>query len=231
MTLLKVFQDAFNLILGLDENLVEIVFLSLRVSGSAILLAAAVGLSITTLLELYRFPGRGIIITIFNTLTGLPPVVVGLGLYMFLSRSGPFGFMDLLYSPVAMIIAQTILAVPIVVAVSHAAASTAGPAVRLTAMCLGATRLQSVTAVIKDARYSIMASVATAFGRVLGEVGAVLIVGGNIAHYTRVMTTAIALEADRGDFELAIALGLVLIFSSFIINSFFYLLQRKGVKR
>ncbi len=231
MIITQAIQKAFHLIFVLDKDLVEIILLSLKVSGTAIAAATVVGLAITLALELWRIPGRGILITVLNTLTGLPPVVAGLALYIVLSRNGPLGFLGLLYTPRAMILAQFILAVPIVAALSHAAVSMTGPSVRLTAMCMGATRLQAMAAVFKDARYSIVASVATAFGRVMAEVGAVPIVGGMIAHHTRVMTTAIALEADRGDFELAVALGIVLLLLSFGVNSLFFFAQRKGEKR
>lgn len=229
--ILQAFTKAIGLIITLDDSFVEIVLLSIRVSGTALLIAIVAGLALVVILELYRFPGRNSLITLLNTFTGLPPVVVGLALYIFFSRSGPFGFMGLLYTPLAMILAQTILATPIVAALSHAAVNSSGPAVRMTAMCLGATPLQSVIAVIKDVRYAIVAAMATAFGRVVAEVGAVLIVGGNIAHHTRVMTTAIALEADKGDFELAIALGLVLLMLSFAVNSLFFIAQQRGTKR
>ncbi len=227
----QAFSKAFTLILGIDQSLFEIVFLSLKVSGLALLIATIIGFAITIILELFKSPFKGITVTIINTFTGLPPVVVGLGLYIILSRSGPLGFLSLLYSPAAMVIAQVILAVPIVASVSHAAVSSTGNSVRQTALCLGATRFQAISAVLLDARYSLMASVINAFGRVMAEVGAVLIVGGNIAHYTRVMTTAIAMETDRGDFELAIALGIILLALSFCINLFFYSMQRKGAKR
>lgn len=231
MELQQAVIKAFQLIVGLDAEFVEIVFLSLRVSGTALVIATLLGLATAVLLELFRFQGRGFVITVLNTLTGLPPVVVGLGVYILLSRSGPLGFMGLLYTPKAMIAAQAILAFPIVAALGHAAVSAAGSNVKTTAICLGASRFQAVSAVLKDARYAIVAAVATAFGRVMAEVGAVLVVGGNIARHTRVMTTAIALEADKGDFELAIALGLVLLFLSFLVNGLFYLAQRKGLKR
>ena len=227
----QAFSKAVTLILELDQTLVEIVFLSLKVSGLAIVIATIIGFFITITLELYKPPFKGFIVTILNTLSGLPPVVVGLGLYILLSRAGPLGFLNLLYSPAAMIMAQAVLAIPIVAAVSHAAVSSTGYSVRQTALCLGATRFQAVSAVLLDVRYSLMASVIIAFGRVMAEVGAVLIVGGNIAHYTRVMTTAIAMETDRGDFELAIALGIILLALSFCINIIFYSVQRKGEKR
>ncbi len=219
---------ALNLIISLDPDLVEIVLLSLRVSGTALILATLLGVGTAFLLGNYRLPGKGMIVTLINTLTGLPPVVVGLALYLLLSRQGLLGFLDILYSPMAMIIAQTVLAAPIVAALSHAALESAGSAVRQTAYGLGATRKQAAVVVLREARYAIGAGVATAFGRVVAEVGAVLVVGGNIAHHTRVMTTAIALEADRGDFELAIALGIVLLLISFVVNGFLYTFQKRG---
>lgn len=231
MELSHAFAQAINLIIHLDRELAEIILLSLRVSGTALVLAAVIGLTLTYCLEMFRFPGRAFLVTLLNTLTGLPPVVVGLAVYIVLSRSGPLGFLGLLYTPKAMIIAQTILAFPIIAALSHAAVTAAGGNVRLTAICLGANKRQAVAVVMKDARYAMAAAIATAFGRVMAEVGAVLVVGGNIAHHTRVMTTAIALEADKGEFELAIALGMVLLLLSFGVNIAFYLVQRKGVKR
>lgn len=228
------FRQAFNqagyLIWHLDHDLLEVVFLSLVVTGFAIVIAACLGLTIALLLELSDFRGRGVLVALLNTLTGLPPVVVGLVLYLLLSRSGPFGFLNLLYSPGAMIIAQIILATPIVAALSYAAIISTGPAVKATARCLGATDIQASLAVFLDARYAIMAAIAAAFGRVMAEVGAVLMVGGNIAHHTRTMTTTIAMEADKGDFGLAIALGIILLLLSFVVNGALYFFQRKGRK-
>jgi tungstate transport system permease protein len=231
LALEQTFSKAIHLLFSFDAELVEIVLLSLKVSGASLATAVVIGLGLATLLALSRFPGRGLCITLLNTLTGLPPVVVGLTVYILLSRQGPLGFLQLLYTPGAMILAQTVLAVPIIAALSHAAVNAAGSAVRTTAVCLGATDMQAMAAIFKDARYALMAAVATAFGRLMAEVGAVLIVGGNIARHTRVMTTAIAMETDKGDFELAIALGLVLLALSFAINGLFYAAQRQGVKR
>lgn len=228
---IEALTKAIVLIFTFDRTFLEIVLLSMGVSGVAILVAAGLGLVMTGLLEFYSFRGKGLIITTFNTLTGLPPVVVGLVLYIVLSRSGPLGFMHLLYTPGAMIIAQIILATPIITALSHAAVNSSGKQVRMTALSLGASKYQATLALLKDARYGISASVAAAFGRVMAEVGAVLLVGGNIAHHTRVMTTAIALEADKGEFELAIALGIILLSLSFLVNALFYMMQRKGAKR
>jgi tungstate transport system permease protein len=163
-----------------------------------------------------------------NTLMGLPPVVVGLFVYLLLSRKGPLGFMGLLYSPPAMILAQTILAVPIVASLCHSAIVNIDPIIRQAATTLGATPGQVTITIIKEARYGIMSAVIAAFGRVMAEVGAILIVGGNIAGYTRVMTTTIALETDKGNFELALALGIILLSVSFVINALLHGIQRKG---
>lgn len=220
------FRKAFSLIFTLDPELLNIIFLSLKVSGFALVIGTIIGLSIGALLGLRQFSGKEMIISILNTFMGLPPVVVGLFLYLILSRSGPLGFIGLLYSPSAMVIAQTILAFPIVASLSHSAIMSVAPAVRQASITLGATPLQVTTTVIKEARYGIMSGVIAALGRVMSEVGAILVVGGNIAGYTRVMTTAIALETDKGNFELAIALGIILLTISLIINSAFNLVQR-----
>jgi len=227
--LIEGFRRAFSLIFTLDPELLSIIFLSLGVSGTALVIATVLGLPIGALTGLRRFPGRGLIISLLNTFMGLPPVVVGLFLYLLLSRRGPLGFMVLLYTPSAMIIAQSILAFPIVAALSHAAIKKIEPLIKQASLTLGATPFQVMITIMKEARYGIMSGVIAALGRVMAEVGAILIVGGNIAGYTRVMTTAIVLETDRGDFELALALGIILLMLSFIINMFLYLIQKKGV--
>jgi tungstate transport system permease protein len=228
-SILSGFSQAFSLILHLDRTLVGIIVLSLEVSGAALLIATALGLPAGAFLGLRRFPGSGLLVGVMNTFMGLPPVVVGLFLYLLLSRRGPLGFLGLLYSPSAMIIAQTILAFPIVTALAHAAIVHVDPLIRQTARTLGATPLQEALAIVNDARYGIVAAVIAAFGRVAAEVGAILIVGGNIAGYTRVMTTTIALETDKGNFELALALGLVLLALSFGVNALLQVAQRKGM--
>jgi tungstate transport system permease protein len=216
------------LIIHLDRTLFGIIILSLKVSGSALIISTAIGLPAGALLGLKRFPGRDLAISSMNTLMGLPPVVVGLFVYLLLSRKGPLGFMGLLYSPTAMVVAQTILALPIVTALCHSAIVNIDPIIRLSARTLGATPGQETVAVIREARYGILSAVIAAFGRVMAEVGAILIVGGNIAGYTRVMTTTIALETDKGNFELALALGIILLMISFTINALLHFVQRKG---
>jgi len=227
-SLLQGFIQAFKLILHLDQTLFGIIFLSLKVSGSALVISTALGLPAGALLGLKRFPGRNLAISSVNTLMGLPPVVVGLFVYLLLSRKGPLGFMGLLYSPSAMIVAQTILALPIVTALCSSAIVNIDPIIRLSARTLGATPGQETIAVIREARYGILSAIIAAFGRVMAEVGAILIVGGNIAGYTRVMTTTIALETDKGNFELALALGIILLMISFTINTLLHIVQQKG---
>ena len=227
-SILSGFSQAFTLILHLNPELFGIIFLSLEVSGLALLIAIVVGLPVGSFLGLKKFPGRGLAVSTVNTFMGLPPVVVGLFVYLLLSRKGPLGFMGLLYSPSAMVIAQTILAIPIVTALCHSAVANVDPLIRQAARTLGATPLQETLAVIHEARYGIYSAVIAAFGRVMAEVGAILIVGGNIAGYTRVMTTTIALETDKGNFELALALGIILLAISFIVNAALHAVQRKG---
>jgi tungstate transport system permease protein len=222
---------AIELILHLNAELFGIIFLSLKVSGLALIIATALGLPTGAALGLTRFPGRGLVVSAVNTFMGLPPVVVGLFVYLLLSRKGPLGFLGLLYTPSAMIIAQTILAVPIVTALCHSAVLNVDPVIRQAARSLGATPRQETLALIREARYGILSAVIAAFGRVMAEVGSILIVGGNIAGYTRVMTTTIALETDKGNFELALALGIILLMISFIINAALHAFQKRGMVR
>jgi len=228
-SILDGFVQAFSLILHLDAELLGIIFLSLKVSGSALVVASLLGLPLSLLLGFKRFPLKGLCISILNTFMGLPPVVVGLLVYLLLSRSGPLGFMALLYTPIAMIIAQTILAFPIVSSLSHSAIVSVDPIIKQASLTLGATPLQVSLAVIREARYGIVAGIMAAFGRVMAEVGAILIVGGNIAGFTRVMTTTIALETDKGNFELALALGIILLAISLVINAALHFIQKRGM--
>ncbi len=222
------FLSAVALILSLDTELFGIIFLSLQVSGLALVLATVLGLPLGALLALRRLPLRGVVISVMNTFMGLPPVVVGLFLYLILSRSGPLGFLGLLYTPSAMVLAQSILAFPIIFSLSLAAIVRVDPVIRLAARTLGATPWQESLTLIHEARYGILSGVIAAFGRVSAEVGAVLMVGGNIAHYTRVMTTTIALETDKGEFELAMALGIILLTISLAVNVLLRQVQHRG---
>lgn len=231
-SILDGFAAAFRLIIGLNPELLRIILLSVQVSGSALLAATLLGLPVGAVLALRRVPWRGLMISLLNTGMGLPPVAVGLFLYLLLSRSGPLGVIGLLYTPTAMVVAQAILAFPIVASLSQAAIAGVDPVIRQAAVTLGATPIQESLAVVREARYAIVAGILAGLGRVMAEVGAIIIVGGNIAGYTRVMTTTIALETDKGNFELAIALGIILLAISFTITvalRFFQRLGRSGI--
>ncbi len=215
----EAFALAVAMVLSADSDLWEIVLLSLYVSLTATAVACIVGLPIGALVAVLRFPGRNAVLVLMNALMGLPPVVVGLIVYLHLSRSGPLGFLGLLYTPTAMIIAQTILITPIVAALSrqiledlHAEYSEQFRSLRL-------TWRQTIGALLWDARYSLLTVGLAGFGRAVAEVGAVMIVGGNIDHLTRVMTTAIALETSKGDLALALALGIVLLIVALGVNA------------
>jgi tungstate transport system permease protein len=228
-SIIESFSRALYLILHLDRELFGIIILSLKVSGTALLAATLIGLPFSALLGFKKFPLRGFVISMLNTFMGLPPVVVGLFVYLLLSRSGPFGFLSLLYTPSAMIIAQTILSFPIVTSLSHSAIVSVDPIIKQASVTLGATPFQASLNIVSEARYGIITAVMAGFGRVMAEVGAILIVGGNIAGYTRVMTTTIALETDKGNFELALALGIILLAISLLIYSSLRYIQRKGM--
>ncbi len=215
----EAFSLALSLVVSGNADLFEIVVLSLRVSLSATLLALVIGLPIGALVAVSRFSGRGAVLVLMNALMGLPPVVVGLLVYLHLSRSGPLGFLGLLYTPSAMIIAQTILIAPIVAALSRQVLEDLHGeyAEQFRSLCL--SRGQMISALLWDARYSLLTVVLAGFGRAVAEVGAVMIVGGNIDHLTRVMTTAIALETSKGDLALALALGLILLVIALGVNA------------
>ncbi|MDA8433270.1 MAG: ABC transporter permease [Nitrospiraceae bacterium] len=227
-SIIESFSRAVSLILNLDKELWGIIFLSVEVSGTALVAATLLGLPAAAFLGFKRFPLRGAVVSILNTFMGLPPVAVGLFLYLLLSRSGPLGFLSLLYTPTAMIIAQTILAFPIVTCLSHSAIVSVDPIIRQASMTLGATQFQVSLSVIREARYGIISAVIAGLGRVMAEVGAILIVGGNILGFTRVMTTTIAMETDKGNFELALALGIILLSISLLINLTLYFVQKRG---
>jgi len=222
-------SDLLPFLGGLDlRELWGIVWLSLWVSGAALMLATVIAVPLAALLALQRFPGRDAVINTLHTCMGLPPVVVGLFLYLLLSRQGMLGFLSLLYTPSAMVLAQTILAWPIVASLAHAAIVNIDPVIRQAAVTLGATPRQQAVTIIKEARYGIISAIMAGFGRANAEVGAVLIVGGNIAGYTRVMTTTIALETDKGNFELGIVLGIILLALALLANLALRRLQRRG---
>jgi len=222
-------REAWQLLLSLDEETYQIILLSLRVSGTAVLLAALMGIPLGAFLSLNNFWGKKLILNIINTFMGLPPVVIGLVVYLFLSSSGPLGELELLFTPEAMIVAQTILVTPIIAGLTIAALSGVNPMIGLVATSLGANSWQAAWAIIKEARYGVMAAIVSGFGRAVAEVGAVIMVGGDIQGSTRVMTTAIALQTRMGNFSTALALGLILVLLSFLINlSLGYLTERRG---
>lgn len=209
---------AVGLIAGMDADFLEIIGLSLEVSLSALALACLIGLPLGALLAVSRFRGRGAVLVLLNALMGLPPVVVGLIVYLHLSRAGPLGFLGLLYTPTAMIIAQVILIAPIIAALSRQILEDLHAEYAEQFRSLSVPTPTMVTALIWDGRFSLLTVVLAGFGRAIAEVGAVIIVGGNIDHLTRVMTTAIALETSKGDLPLALALGIVLLALALIVN-------------
>jgi len=202
-----------------SPELWEIIAVSLRVSLTATAAAALLGLPLGALLAVWRFPGRRALVVLVNALLGLPPAVVGLALYLLLSRSGPLGFLGLLFTPEAMILAQTVLALPIVTALSHRAAEDLWREYGEPLMDLGATKWRSIAALLAMGRLGMLTAVLAGLGRTMSEVGAIIVVGGNIAGYTRTMTTAIVLETSKGDLPLAFGLGLVLIGLTILISA------------
>ena len=210
--------EGFRLLLTGDPEVWRITLLSLRVSGSATLLALLVGIPIGTALALARFPGRALVISLVNTGMGLPPVVVGLFVSILLWRNGALGFLELLYTPAAMVLAQFVIAAPIVIGLTLAAIQHVPDAFRLQLLALGASRVQMVWTLLKEARLPMLAAVMAGFGGVISEVGASLMVGGNIRGLTRVLTTATVLETGKGNFDVAIALSLILLGITFLVN-------------
>lgn len=222
------FISACRLAWSLDPELLKVVLVSLSVSGLATLLAALVGIPAGFVIAHHHLPGKRILITLLNTLLALPTVVIGLFVYVFISRRGILGHLDLLYSQPAMIIGQFILIVPLITALTIAAVSRVDERYCKTARTLGANNWQTALVVLREARFAIAAAVISAFGRVISEIGISMMLGGNIKGFTRTMTTAMALEYDKGSFTLAVALGLVLMALSLGINVIFNLFQGKS---
>ncbi len=221
-----IFTTAIQLIFTLEPELVEIVLLSLKVSITAVILATIISIPLGTLLGAYRFKGRDFITGIVNALMGLPPVVVGLALYLLLSRTGPLGDLELLFTSSAMVIAQCILITPIISALTQQTIEDLFKQHELQFKALGAPTFLTLRPLLRDARTSLFTAVLAGFGRASAEVGAVLIVGGNINHVTRVMTTTIALETSKGNLELAMALGIILLAISFTITSLMIVVRK-----
>jgi tungstate transport system permease protein len=217
--IVEAFGQAVRLIGSLDHKLVEIVILSLEISLSAVALATLVGLPIGAGLAVGRFPGRQILVVVLNAMMGLPPVVVGLVVYLFLSRAGPLGEFGILFTPSAMVIAQTILILPIIAALTRQAVEDAWYEYREQLTSLGARGWRAALTLVWDIRFSLITAVLAGLGRAAAEVGAVIIVGGNIDGVTRVMTTTIALETSKGDLPLALSLGVILVTLVILLNA------------
>lgn len=218
-TLWEALTGSFGLVLTLDPDLMEIIGLSMRVTLTAVFFACLIGLPLGAATAIYRFPGRTFLSVLLNALMGLPPVVVGLFVYLLLSASGPLGPLQLLYTPTAMIIAQMIIVTPIVAALTRQVAEDLYREYAEQFASIGVGPVDRLVSILWDARYGLLTVALAGFGRAVAEVGAVIIVGGNINHVTRVMTTTIALETSKGNLQLALALGLVLLMIAFAVNA------------
>lgn len=225
--ILEGLRKAFYMLLTGNPEVYQITFLTLQVSGTATLISLLIGIPLGTFLALTNFPGRRLLLSIFNTGMGLPPVVAGLWISMFLWRSGPLGSLNLLYTPAAIIIAQAVIASPIVVALTSAAIQQIDPKLRLQIKALGATKLQYLWFLLKEARFSLIAAVIAGFGAVVSEVGASMMVGGNVKGLTRVLTTATVMEVSKGNFDVAIALSAILVLLAYLTTLWLTLLQQK----
>jgi tungstate transport system permease protein len=221
-------KEAIRLILSGEPEVLRITWLSIQVSGVATLLSLLLGIPVGVALALTRFPGRGFIIALVNTGMGLPPVVVGLFVSIFLWRSGPLGLLELLYTPTAIVIAQFVIAAPIVIGLTIAAMQQLNPRLRLQLLALGASRWQLLWLLMREARLPLLAAVMAGFGGVISEVGASMMVGGNLLGQTRVLTTATVLETGKGNFDVAIALSLILLLLVFAVNYLLTWIQQRG---
>jgi tungstate transport system permease protein len=219
--------QAVRLLVGLDREVLAITWLSLKVAGTSTALALLVGIPMGTLIALTRFPGRDFVISLVNTGMGLPPVVVGLFVSVFLWRSGPLGMLELLYTPTAIVIAQLVIAAPIVTGLTLAAVQQIPPRFRLQMVALGASRGQLLWLLLREARLPMLAAVMAGFGGVISEIGASMMVGGNIRGETRVLTTATVMETAKGSFDVAIALSLILLGVTFLVNYVLTALQQR----
>jgi tungstate transport system permease protein len=220
-------RKALQLLLALDPEVLGITLLSLEVSGAATLISVFVGISAGTVIALNAFPGKKIVVSLVNTGMGLPPVVVGLFVSILLWRSGPLGFLGLLYTPAAMVGAQAVIATPIVMGITIGAMQNIPSSMRLQILALGATRTQMVWLLVKEARLPLLAGVMAGFGGVISEVGASIMVGGNVRGSTRVLTTATVMETGRGNFDVAIALSVILLTVTLLVNYVLTLIQQR----
>lgn len=219
--------EAFRLLLQGDPEVWEITLLSLRVSGIATMISLLIGLPLGTWLALGLFPGKSFLLSLINTGMALPPVVVGLWVSIFLWRSGPLGDLHLIYTPTAIVIAQTIIAAPVVIGLTAAALQQLDPRLQLQLLGLGASRRQMILTLWREARLPLLAALMAGFGAVISEVGASMMVGGNIRHQTRVLTTATVLETGKGNFAMAIALGFILLLLAYIVNMLLTWIQQR----
>jgi len=229
--LLEAFKQSFELVFTLNTDLFEILLLSLKVSFFSLFFSCLLGLPLGTFLAIKNFWGRDVILIFFNTMMGLPPVVVGLIVYLLISRSGPFGWLGILYTPTAMIIAQMILIIPIIVSLTAQAIEEIHQEYEALFHSLVVPSHKAIIAYLFDARYLILTVMLAGFGRAISEVGAVIIVGGNIDHLTRVMTTTIALETSKGNLSLALALGIILLSIALITNFILIHLKIRAKRR
>lgn len=220
-------KKAIHMILTGDPEVLRITLLTLQVSGTATLISLIIGIPFGTVLALKRFPGRDFLMSIVNTGMGMPPVVAGLWISILLWRSGPLGSLNLIYTPTAIIIAQAVIASPIVVGLTSAAISQVDPRLRLQIKALGATKLQYLWFLLKEARFSLLAAVIAGFGAVVSEVGASMMVGGNVKGLSRVLTTATVMEVSKGNFDVAIALSAILVLVSYLTTLWLTVLQQK----
>lgn len=225
--ILEGFRTAWHLLVTLDPEVLTVAFLSLKVSGLATLVSLVIGVIGGTVIALTDFPGKRLLVSMVNTSMGLPPVVVGLFVTIMLWRNGPLSYLEILYTPAAMVLAQTIIAAPIVMGISIAAIQNLPANLRLQILALGASRPQMVWLLVKEARLPLLAGVMAGFGGVISEVGASIMVGGNIRGYTRVLTTATVMETSRGNFDMAIALGIILLALCFGVNYLLTLVQQR----
>jgi tungstate transport system permease protein len=225
--ILEGIQTALKLIFSFDREVITVTLLSLRISGCATLASLIIGIPAGVFLALSDFSGRRLVVSLVNTGMGLPPVVVGLFVTIFLWRNGPLGFLEILYTPLAMILAQSVIATPIVTGITIAAIQSLPANLKLQVQALGATRLQTVWILVRESRLPLLAAVMAGFGGVISEVGASIMVGGNIKGQTRVLTTATVMETGKGNFDVAIALSLILLLLAFGVNYLLTVIQQR----
>lgn len=222
--------EAFRMLVTFDPEIYRITWLTLKISGSATFISLLIGIPIGVLLASVHFPGRRLIMSIVNTAMGFPPVVVGLWVYLLLARNGPLGDLDLIYTPTAIVIAQAVIASPIVMGLTSAAIMQVDEKMRLQIKSLGATRMQMLFLVIREARFSLLAAVIAGFGAVVSEVGASMMVGGNIKGYSRVLTTATVMEVSKGNTHIAIGISVILMLLAYLVTLGLTLIQQKDTR-